>query len=147
MATLHLYIGIEALNMTGGQIATLANALQMLGKEDGGDSPSRRMQPLPVRPDGRAAIFEAVFDENDLTIVAVKNFLANAFGVATNTITQSVALATFGSGLTPIVTYIHSGQNRVRFAVFGGVSATWEESRQDVKAYLALNRADWVVVE
>lgn len=141
MTDVHNYWGIENLNLTAPQKATLVANLQALGQRNGG-LPHERMQFRP-RPDGDAVIFEATFDDANLTIAQMKSWLASIFGVAVGTISHNVATPTFAARPSPTVTFIHGGQNKLRSVAFGGVDATWEQSRVEAVAYLAANAAAW----
>lgn len=142
MTLRHQYFGIEILNMTAGQRATLRNGLQGIGRSESDPQPARRNH-WRVRADNLAVIFEAVFDDDDLTIAAFTARLASIFGVGASTITHNATTQTFLTLPSPVVTFIHSGQNRLRAVLFGGLSATWAQSRAEAAAYLAANAAAW----
>ena len=137
----HGYFAVEDLNLNESQRATLVDALRALG-------PRTARQPAHLchwrtRLDGEAAIFEAAFDEDTLTVETFRKRLATIFSVSWVTIgfdTQSVTLDTRP---TPVVTFSRSGTDYLRMALFGGPGATWEESRVEVLAYLAAHRAEW----
>jgi hypothetical protein len=88
--------------------------------------------------DGQAAIFEADFGDNEVTIAGIKNRLANIFDIDPATISHTITQTAYG----PVVTYNRNG-DRLRMIQFGGVDPTWEESRQAVIAYLIANGAAW----
>jgi hypothetical protein len=89
-----------------------------------------------TRLDGEAVIFEAVFDEDALTIQAFKARLTAIFGV--DAIDHSV------SGTpTPVITFSKGGTDYIRVVLFGGVGATWQDSGDAARAYLATNSAEW----
>lgn len=142
MANIHLYFGIENLNLTAPQKATFIEALQGLGQNNSGDKPNEKNH-WRVRLDNDAVIFEALFSEDNLTIAAIKQRLATIFGVAVGTISHSTSQnATYGL----IVTFIHSAQNKVRMVAFGNNGSawgTWAQSNQAVRDYLAANAAAW----
>jgi len=133
----HAYIGIEVLNMTAGQRQTLIDALRALMPERD-EQPAWRVH-LRVRRDNQAAIVEARWQDAHITDASIRRYLAQAFGVAENTVTSAAATNAFGR----VLTLTHSAVQRVRFLLFGGVGATWEQSRQAVLAYLAANRVQW----
>jgi len=137
----HCYIGIENLNLNVTQRTTLINGLKQLG-DNLNPQPCHRNH-WRIRLDNQAVIFEALFEDDTISIQAVKNWLANIFGVAVGTISHSVNNQSFAGGSTPVVTFTRTGTNYLRLAQFGGVGATWEQSRQEVLGYLALNRAAW----
>jgi hypothetical protein len=142
MANVHLYFGIENLNLTAPQKATFIEALQGLGQNNSGDKPNEKNH-WRVRLDNDAVIFEALFDESNLTIAAIKARLATIFGVAVGTISHSTSQnATYGL----IVTFPHSAQNKTRMVAFGNNGSAWgtiAQSRAAAQAYLAANAAAW----
>jgi len=143
MASWHGYFGIEALSMTGAQKATLLTALQALGPSRADtDWPPFLMQFRP-RLDNNAALFEARFNEDNLTVAALKQFLADAFGIPVANISNVNTSATFASKPSPIVTLRSASTDRLRVVLFGGVGAAWADSREECAAYLAANRVAW----
>ena len=141
MAQVHLYIGVENLALSGAHRGTLIIWLRSLGTAMH-RNPSRRNH-WRTRLDNEAAIFEAQFDEASLTVATVKGQLAGIFGVAVATISHSVTSPVYDVQATPVVTFTHGGTDYIRFAVFGGVAASWEQSRLEVVAYLKANAAEW----
>lgn len=142
MANIHLYFGIENLNLTAPQKATLVAELQGLGQANNGAAPNLRNH-WRVRLDNDAVIFEALFDESHLAIPAIKARLATIFGVAVGTISHSTSQnATYGL----IVTFTHSAQAKLRMVAFGHNGTAWgttAQSRAAAQAYLAANAAAW----
>jgi len=141
----HLYFGIENLGLNANQRQTLVQALRALG-------PALNPQPACLchwrtRLDGQAAIFEALFDEDALTVKAFKRRLSAIFGVAWTTIGSSLSTVTFAERETPVVVFSRSGTDYLRMALFGGPAATWEQSQIECLGYLAANRAEWEEVE
>lgn len=92
-----------------------------------------------VRPDGNAIILEAEFKDESITVDAIKKFLGNVFGIDWNTIDHKISNTIFDTLETPIVTYSRAGMDYIRFALFGGKDASWEESGQEARAYIK----DW----
>ena len=133
----HQYIGIEILSMTAGQRQTLIDALRALLPERD-EQPAWRVH-LRLRLDNQAAIIEARWQDAHITDARVRRYLAEAFDVAEGTVTSAVSSNAFGR----VLTLTHSAVQRVRFLLFGGIGATWEQSRQAVLAYLAANLAQW----
>jgi hypothetical protein len=122
--------------LTVAQRDTLIEALKKLG-------PASHPSPAclchwRVRLDGKAAIFEADFGENEVTIDALKSRLAAIFGVDPATITHVVTQTAYG----PLVTFSRSG-DKLRLVQFGGVNHTWMESGDACRAYLKANMAEW----
>lgn len=141
----HGYIGIENLALNVTQRTTLITALKALG-------PASNRQPAKLchwrtRLDGEAIILEALFDEDNLTIAKFKDRLASIFGVAAGDIGHATVQRSFAGGTTPVVTFSYAGTDRLRFALFGGVGAAWQESGDECRGYLALNVDDWEVQE
>jgi len=141
MANVHVYLGIENLGLTNPQRSTLISGLQALGQANAGPSPAQRNH-WRIRTDNDAAIFEALFDEDTLTIAAIKQRLANIFGVDVSQITHSTSQhGTYGL----IVTFVYLATNRLRMVAFG-YNGSWPAvgiSRTAAQAYLAANAAAW----
>lgn len=140
MANIRCYFGIENINLTVGQKNTLITGLQAIG-DNASANPCNRNH-WRIRADNNAVIFEANFDENNLTIDAIKQRLATIFGVAVGTITHSTSQnATYGL----IVTFIQGGQNKIRSVAFGynGGWGSWVESNAATRSYLAANAVAW----
>ena len=141
----HLYFAIENLNLNDTQRAALVDALRALG-------PATARQPAYLnhwrtRLDGQAAIFEALWDEDRITIEVFKQRLGTIFGVSWVTIGHSVQLVTFATRQTAIVTFSRTGTDYLRVAFFGYPGGedwpTWQESGDECRAYLALYAAEW----
>lgn len=133
---MHLYIGVEILSMTALQKQTLVDAFKALGPKS--DPQPARLCHWRIRLDGNAAIFEANFGDNEVTIDAVKQYLGTAFAIDPATITHAVTQTVYG----PVVTLTRT-VDRLRLVQFGGVSPTWAESGDACRAYLAANAAAW----
>ena len=143
--TWHGYFAIEDLALNVAQRQTLIAELRSLG-------PASAPQPAHlnhwrVSLDGSKAIFEAAFNEDALTVDAFKKRLGAIFGVSWVTIGHSIQQVTFVTRQTPVVTFSRTGTDYLRFALFGGPAATWEQSRVEVLGYLAANLAEWEVEE
>ena len=137
----HGYFAIEDLNLTDAQRDTLVDVLKALGP-DSHPSPAC-LNHWRTRLDGDAAIFEALFREDMLTVDAFKQRLGAIFGVDPATIDHTLTIFHFGDGDTPVAVFSRSGVNYLRMALFGGVNATWQESGDECRAYLAANLAEW----
>jgi len=144
MATQHLYFGIENLALNDAQRGQLVAALRALG-------PASHPQPACLchwrtRLDAQAAIFEALFDEETITIQAFKARLGNIFGVDPATITHSTNLVTFANRESAVVTFGRGGTDYLRVVFFGYAGADWPawmESGGECRAYLRANAAQW----
>ena len=138
MADKELYFYLENIALTAAQRDTLVNAIKAWGKRDQDQNPRNRMH-WRVRLDGQAVIFEAWVDEDNLTLLSLRQRLANLFNVALSQVTGSAASNQYGQ----VVTLSYQSTARLRVGVFGGVSATYEESQAAATAYLAANTAAW----
>ena len=140
----HVYFGIENLALNDTQRGELVDALRKLG-------PDSNPQPACLchwrtRLDGQAAIFEALFNEDAITIAAFKNRLATIFGIDPDTITHAVVYPTFASLSTAVVTFSRNATDYLRVAFFGYNGTdwpTWEQSGDECRAYLALYKEEW----
>jgi len=137
----HGYVAIEDLNLNPTQRQTLISAIRALGPI-AHYLPDRRNH-WRTRNDNRAAIFEALFDEDALTIAAFKNRLAAIFAVDAETIDHAVINPTFAARPTPVVTFSRGGTDYLCVALFGGPSASWLASAAEARAYLAQNTEEW----
>jgi hypothetical protein len=141
MANLHVYVGLENVNLTDpqrGQMYAAVKALQVPNQNRPCFINHERL-----RLDNNAGIWEALFDESWLTIAAFRQYIANVFGVPVGDITNTTSSQSFGGGTTFIVTLRYQAQNRMRAALFGGANATYAQSHAEVLGYLALNKALW----
>lgn len=142
MADVNLYFYVENLGLAQAQKDTLVAELKTIGKRDSDNNPRYRNH-WRVRLDNEAVIFEGVFDDANLSAVGVRNRLAAIFGVANTSITYATTQTAFG----PTVVYTYNAIARLRVGVFGGLTATYQESQAQVLAYLAANMAAWDAVE
>jgi hypothetical protein len=144
MAKRHFYIGIENLALNATQRQALVQELRALGPASG--VLPAHLNHWRIRLDGEAAIFEALFNQinqNNLTTTRFKQRLAAIFGVDPTTIDHVVANHSFAGGTTPVVTFSRSGTDYLRFALFGGREAGWQQSGDECRGYLAANRNEW----
>lgn len=141
MAKRHFYLGIENLALNATQRQTLVDVLKALGPAS--DPQPARLCHWRTRLDDEAAIFEALFDEDNLTIPKFKQRLGDIFGVDPATIDHATQSKSYAGGTTPIVTFSHGGTDYLRFALFGGQGAAWMESGDECRGYLAANRDEW----
>lgn len=138
------YFVIEDLGLSVLQRQTLVDALRASG-------PVEHPQPAYLnhwrtRLDEQAAIFEADFSENALTVDAFKMRLGAIFDTDPANIDHRAQLVTFVVRPTSVVTFSRSGTDYLRMALFGGSGATWEESHVEVLAYLMANQEEWTAV-
>lgn len=137
----HGYIGIENLNLNNTQRQALMDELKALG-------PASNPQPAclchwRIRLDNDAAIFEVLFDEDDLTISKFKDRLGVIFDIEPATIEHSIGNQTFDTLSTPIATFSRDGTDYLRLALFGGQSSSWMQSGNECRAYLLANLSEW----
>ena len=140
----HGYFAIEDINLNDAQRDTLIDVLRELGP-DTHPSPAC-LNHWRTRLDGDAAIFEALFNEDNISIVAFKNRLGAIFGVDPDSITHAVVYPTFDSLSTAVVTFGRNGTDYLRVAFFGYNGTdwpTWEQSGDECRAYLALYADLW----
>ena len=133
----HQYIGIEILSMTDAQRQTLIDAIRALLPERD-EQPAWRVHHR-MRLDSQAAIIEARWQDAHITNASIRAYLANAFGVAPATVTSVASSNAYGR----VLALAYNAVQRVRFLLFGGVGASWEQSRLATLAYLAAFIAQW----
>lgn len=143
---MQMYILCEDLALTPAQRATLIAGLRTLGPAS--DSQPCRLNHWRVRLDDAAVLFEADFQADTITAAAVRQRLAALFGVPLAQIGMATSTQRYGAAgpASGIAEYWHTGTpavRRVRFVAFGGTSPTWEQSRDEVLAYLSANSAAW----
>jgi hypothetical protein len=69
--------------------------------------------------------------------------LGAIFGIDPANIDHSTSSQTFDTLPTPIVTFSRLGTDYLRFALFGGIDANWQQSGDECRGYLAANRDEW----
>lgn len=140
----HGYFGLEDLNLTAPQRQTLRDAIRQFFADNQVPTgqPAQILQ-IRMSLNGRKVIFEALFDEQFLTVDRFKTFLANTFGVAVGQIANVNSTLDLGGKDSPLITFSRSGTNYIRVVLFGGVGASYEESRVACLAYLNSARAEW----
>jgi len=142
----HVYLGIENLAMSTAQKAQLVDALKKLG-------PSQNSQPANlchwrVSLDNEAAIFEALFQDANISINAIKARLASIFNVPVESITHAINIVTFADMETAIVTYSYNSTDYLRVAIFGYAGTdwpTWIQSGIECRAYIKANIENWEI--
>ncbi len=139
---LYLYLLIENMPLNGGyalntsQRNTLLARIVALGQG--------AMYPFPVRNDAQAGVFEGWFRGGDLGDYSVKTFLGSVFNVDPATIDIGYeATESYGDGSSKVRIFSRLGVDYLRVIVFGGLSATREESARECAAYLSANAAAW----
>jgi len=134
----HGYLGIEDIALTAQQRQQLIDWFKGLGRPQI-EQPAHFCH-WRIRLDGKAAIFEALFEEANITIENVKARLAQIFGVDPATISHAVVQTQYG----PTVTFNRSGE-KLRMIQFGGSpgGCTWMTSGDAARAYVKANLAQW----
>lgn len=135
----HGYLAVEDLALTSDQRAAIVSAFRALGPTRQETDWPPFLNQLRVNIDSSKAIFEARFNQAHLTTENVVQFLADAAGANPANITPVVTQTARG----PLLTLSAGGTPQMRMLLFAGVNATWEESRQQVLAYLAANPDEW----
>lgn len=141
MAFWHSYIGIENLGLNQSQRQTLIAELKTLGPTS--DPQPARLNHWRMRLDNEAAIFEALFNEDNLTIQKFKERLANLYGVDPDDITHQASNQSFAGGTTTVIDFTYNKAKRLQFALFGGQGCEWMESGDECRGYLAQYRDEW----
>lgn len=136
------YFYIEDLGLTDAQRSTLIDVLKAWGLRNLSIYPNERNH-WAVRPDGLAVIFEAVFDADNLTVLWFRTKLAEIFNVPLTSITASTTTTIYG----PVATFKYLTVNKLRMGIFGGLTATWEESHAAALLYLSDYKDLWQGVE
>ena len=137
----HGYFGVEDLNLSTAQRQVLIGELRSLGPAS--DPQPARLCHWRTRLDGQAAIFEALFNENNLTVERFKQRLGSIFSVDPEDIEHSLNVISFADGSTPVAVFSYGGTDYLRFALFGGLSASWQESGDECRGYLAASIEEW----
>lgn len=140
MAAVHIYFGIENLNLTNAQRAELVSALHALGAANDSIQPAERNH-WRIRPDNDAVIFEALFDESAISIDAVKAYLGTIFSVDPATIDNANQQTQVGR----MVTFSRAATDYLRMIAFGydGGWPSWKDSGDAARQYLAANAVEW----
>lgn len=140
MSNIHVYFGIENIALTNTQRNQLVAAIQALGADNNSVQPAQRNH-WRIRTDSNAAIFEALFDEDTITIASIKQFLATIFSIDVTLILHSTQQTVYGL----LVTFNYLAVGRVRMISFGydGGWSTWQESNAAARQYLADNAEAW----
>ena len=138
------YFGVEDLGLTAGQRQTLITELRTLGQANATSKASNTqlINHWRTRLDGKAAIFEALWNEENISVTGVINRHAAIFQAYPASITHNTVPQSFSGYSTPIVTYSRGGQ-KLRLALFAGLNSSWETSRLEALGYLAANIEQW----
>ena len=100
-----------------------------------------------TRLDGQAAIYEALWEKDKITIQAFKNRLGAIFGVDPDSIDHSVNQVVFAVRDSAVVTFSRTGTDHIRVVFFGYAGdddwPNWDESGDEARAYLNLYQEEW----
>lgn len=138
----HGYVGFQDLNLTGQQRNTLWDAFRNLSPALVTGQPQHANQ-FRVSLDGSKAVCELLFADGVITIEAVKQRLANLFGVQVGNIGAAQISLEYGWSHSPVWTFSYGGINYFRVVVFGGVGADWLQSRDAARDYIRRSSQDW----
>jgi len=138
MADVELYFYLENVNLTTPQQQILIDAIKTWGKRDQDPNPRHRNH-WRIRLDNKAIIFEAWFDNNNLSILNIRQKLADLYEVALSQITGSVTSNIYGQLLS--VTY--NTLVRLRIGIFGGITADYYTSQTKAVQFLVDNKTSW----
>ena len=132
------YFYIEDLGLTATQRQTIIDVLKAWGLRNESIYPNLRNH-WAIRQDGKAVIFEAVFDDSKLTVLWFRTKLSEIFNVALTSITATTTSTVYG----PIATFKYLTTNKLRMGIFGGLTATWEISHEAALLYLSDYKDLW----
>ncbi len=132
------YFYIEDLALTVQQLQTLIDVFKAWGLRNTSVHPHERNH-WRVRLDGKAVIFEAVFDADNLTVLWVRTKLAEIFSVPVANITATTTSTDYG----PLLTIKYNNVDRLRVGIFAGLAGTWPQSRAAAAHFLQDNSAGW----
>jgi len=141
MADIELYFYAENVNLTAPQQQTIVDTIKAWGKRDNDSNPRHRNH-WRVRLDNKAIIFEAWIDEQNLSLLALRQQLANLFGVALSQVTGNVTTNQYGQ----LVTLTYNAVERLRVGIFGGITANYYTSQASARQFLMDNKATWEVL-
>lgn len=136
------YFYIEDLGLTLSQRQTIVDVLKAWGLRNDSIYPNLRNH-WAIRPDGMAVIYEGSLDADKLTVLWFREKLADIFSVLVSKITATTVSTIYG----PVATFKYLTVNKLRMGIFGGVSATWEESHEAALLYLSDYKDLWGGVE
>lgn len=133
----HGYIGIENMNLSGGQVDILLDELKSIGP----DSSYLFSQFLPERvchwyASGDLTILEALFNENNLTITKFKERLGEILTIDPDVIGHTIIEEDYAGYGTDAVVFESAGTDYFRFLLFGGTDTAWMESGDECRGYL-----------
>jgi hypothetical protein len=132
------YFYIENLGLTDLQSQILVEALKSWGLRNNALNPRDRNH-WRVRIDGKAVIFEAVFNADLLTPASVKTMLANIFGISENLVSFTTNQNAYGE----VAVFRYNNVDRLRLGVFGGRQAGYLQSQVAAQQFITNFSSDW----
>jgi hypothetical protein len=142
MTNWHGYFGIENIDLNNAQRSLLVTEIQALGISPQDESPAKRHH-WRFRLDNDAAIFEALYNADNITVEKFKSFLVDIFSVDVGDIGNVNTTFTWDTRISNIITLDLLGVDKLRVAIFGGLGANWVQSGNEARAYIIDNDADW----
>ena len=142
MATIHTFILVETMNVNATNRNTLFAAMRAILSQD--SSQPAYINHDRVRLDSDAMILCALFDEDDVSVAQMKQYLGTVFDIDPADI-GNVNDNQNAYGFESILSYPDGVTDRIRYIAFGysGGWASWETSRLAVLAYLSDNDTAW----
>lgn len=145
MALAHIYFAIERQNIGTGNWSALVALFEAMGTAD---------SPMPAfnnhwraRLDSDAVIYESKFDTSEVSLEAFKQLLADEFGVDVGDIETVASSADYAGIGTTVWQFKYNSVDRFKVERFGAGGATWMQSGDECRGYLALNQAEWEPAE
>lgn len=136
-----LYCMGQDINLNTAQRQTLWGVIKAIAGLNTGQP--RDLNHGRLSKDSSLINFQGKFNEDDLSIAAFKQRLADAFGVDPATIDHAVESQEWGGYTCPFWTFSRNSTYYFRLGVFAGLNATTEKSAAAFGAYLDANRALW----
>jgi hypothetical protein len=143
MTTWNGYLAIDRQTLSNGNWASLRAAYESYGP--GTDPQPANICHWRTSLDGDTVIYEAAFNDVNLSVAKFKQILGNEFSIDPADIGDVRNDVTFVTRNTPFwaFSYPDGVTNRFRAGIFGGLGSTWEESRVEVLGYIAANYGNW----
>ena len=144
MNTVHVYIAIEDLGLNPSQRQRVFDAVQTFyqAHQVATDQPHERWHGR-FNVDRTQAIFEALFDDAQLSVATFKQLLAAEFDRDPGEIASRRQDTTLAAEPSPFWTFSYNGTDYFRVGVFGGLGASREQSRQEAQQYIQNQPSDW----
>lgn len=145
MTNAHIYFVAERQSISIGNWSALITLFEAMGTND---------SPMPafnnhwrIRLDGDAVIYESKFDTSEVSLEAFKQLLADEFGVDVGDIESVISSADYAEIGTTVWQFKYNSVDRFKVERFGAGGATWQQSGDECRGYLAANRDEWDQIE